>query len=54
MTVRSTVIATPTLLSANGTPDASTIRPRVAGVTTSRLWIERAASLYRGAAATCK
>ena len=37
MAIRSTVIAKPTLLRANGTPDESTINPRVAGETTSRL-----------------
>ena len=48
------VIAKPALFIANGTPYPSTINPRVAGDTTSRLWILRAASRYLGPAATCK
>ena len=37
MIVLSTVTASPTLLRASGTPDESTMKPRFAGVTTSRL-----------------
>ena len=54
MAIRSIVIAKPALFMANGTPKPSTISPRVAGATTSRLWILKAASRYLGPAATCR
>ena len=47
-------MAKPTLLRAKGTPEESTIKPLLAGETTSRLWILSAASRYFGPAATCK